>query len=106
VAACPVSVWLAELDRSRARDEAACRSSRVGAAIAYGLIRLLYPGRETRCSQCRQALTVRCPIDDTLRPATEQTCTACGTRYVLGASDTSIAVQRRSGPPAGGQAVA
>lgn len=67
---------------------------------------LLYPGRVTRCSECRQELTVRCPIDDTLRPATEQTCTACGTRYVLGASDTSIAVQRRSGPPAGGQAVA
>jgi hypothetical protein len=67
---------------------------------------LLYPAKETRCSECRHELTVRCPVDDTLRSATEQTCAACGTRYVLGASDTAITVQRRSGPPAGGEAVA
>ena len=67
---------------------------------------LLYPARETRCSECREELTVRCPIDDTLRSASEQTCSACGTRYVLGASDTAIAVQRQSGPPAGGEAIA
>jgi hypothetical protein len=67
---------------------------------------LLFPAKETRCSECRHELTVRCPVDDTLRSATEQTCAACGTRYVLGASDTAIAVQRRSGPPAGGEAVA
>ena len=67
---------------------------------------LLYPVKETRCSECREELSVRCPVDDTLRSATEQTCAACGTRYVLGASDTAIAVQRRSSPPSGGQAVA
>lgn len=67
---------------------------------------LLFPARETRCSECREELSVRCPVDDTLRSATEQTCITCGTRYVLGASDTAIAVQRRSGPPAGGAAVA
>jgi hypothetical protein len=67
---------------------------------------LLYPAKETRCSECRHELTVRCPVDDTLRSASEQTCSACGTRYVLGASETAIAVQRRSGPPAGGEAVA
>lgn len=67
---------------------------------------LLYPAKETRCRECRHELSVRCPVDDTLRSASEQTCAACGTRYVLGASDTAIAVQRRSGPPAGGEAVA
>jgi hypothetical protein len=67
---------------------------------------LLFPAKETRCSECRHELTVRCPVDDTLRSATDQTCSACGTRYVLGASDMAIAVQRRSGPPAGGEAVA
>jgi hypothetical protein len=67
---------------------------------------LLYPARETRCRECRQELSVRCPVDDTLRSASEQTCAACGTRYVLGASETGVAVQRRSGPPAGGAAIA
>ena len=67
---------------------------------------LSYPGKETRCSECRHELSVRCPIDDTLRVASEQTCSACGTRYLLGASDTAIAIQRRSGPPTGGEAVA
>lgn len=67
---------------------------------------LLYPARETRCRECRQELTVRCPTDGTLRSASEQTCSACGTRYVLGAVETAVAVQRRSGPPAGGAAVA
>ena len=62
--------------------------------------------RETRCRECRQELTVRCPTDGTLRSASEQTCSACGTRYVLGAVETAVAVQRRSGPPAGGAAVA
>jgi hypothetical protein len=67
---------------------------------------LLYPARETRCRECRQELTVRCPTDGTLRSASEQTCSACGTRYVLGAAETAVAVQRQSGPPAGGAAVA
>jgi hypothetical protein len=67
---------------------------------------LLYPAKETRCGECRQELTVLCPTDGTLRNASEQTCSACGTRYVLGAADTAIAVRRRSGPPAGGAAVA
>ena len=67
---------------------------------------LLFPARTTRCSACRDELTVRCPTDGTLRAASLQTCSACGTRYVLGASDTSVAVRRRSGPPEGGAAVA
>jgi hypothetical protein len=68
--------------------------------------RLLYPAGATVCLVCRDELTVRCPIDDTTRTARQQLCRACGTRYVLGASETSITVQRRSGPPEGGAAVA
>ena len=87
------------------RDEAG--QPLVPASVPYcSFDGLLFPAKETRCSECRHELSVRCPVDDTLRSATEQTCTACGTRYVLGASDTAIAVQRRSGPPAGGEAVA
>lgn len=68
--------------------------------------RLLYPGGATVCIVCRDELTVRCPVDDTTRTARQQLCRACGTRYVLGASETAITVQRRGGPPEGGAAVA
>ena len=67
---------------------------------------LLYPPRTARCPVCGDGLTVRCPVDDTLRTASLETCSACGTRYVLGASDTALAVRRSSGPPQGGAAVA
>ena len=87
------------------RDDAG--QPQVPASVPYcSFDGLLYPAKETRCRECRQELTVRCPVDGTLRNATEQTCAACGTRYVLGASESSVAVQRRSGPPAGGEAVA
>lgn len=67
---------------------------------------LLYPPRSAKCSTCGDELSVRCPVDDTWRSARLETCSACGTRYVLGASDTPLAVRRSSGPPKGGAAVA
>jgi hypothetical protein len=67
---------------------------------------LLYAPTATRCDSCRDELVVRCPVDSTTRPATLQTCRACGTKYVLGATANALAVQRRSGPPEGGAAIA
>jgi hypothetical protein len=67
---------------------------------------LLFPPRTARCTSCREELTVRCPVDGTLRTASLETCSACGTRYVLGAADTALTVRRMAGPPDGGAAVA
>jgi hypothetical protein len=67
---------------------------------------LLHAARATTCTTCRDELSVRCPVDQTLRPVSQQTCSACGTRYVLGASDTALAVRRQGHPPEGGAAVA
>jgi hypothetical protein len=67
---------------------------------------LVYPPRSTRCSVCGDELSVRCPVDQTLRPVSQQTCSACGTRYVLGASDTALTVRRQGSPPPCGAAVA
>jgi hypothetical protein len=67
---------------------------------------LLYPPNATRCESCREELVVRCPVDSTTRTARQQVCRACGTRYVLGASTTAVAVRRSGGPPEGGAAVA
>ena len=67
---------------------------------------LLHPPRATRCGTCGDELSVRCPMDDTLRPISQQTCSACGTRYVLGASDSALAVRRQGSPPEGGAAAA
>jgi len=49
---------------------------------------------------------VRCPIDQTTRPASQELCRVCGTRYVLGASRTGLTVRRSGRPPEGGAAVA
>ncbi|MFI5253883.1 MAG: hypothetical protein ACHQ15_00275 [Candidatus Limnocylindrales bacterium] len=67
---------------------------------------LVYPPRATRCAVCGDELSVRCAVDETLRPVSQQTCRACGTRYVLGASETALAVRRTGRPPEGGAAVA
>jgi hypothetical protein len=67
---------------------------------------LLHPPRAVNCSSCGDELSVRCPVDETLRPVSQQTCSACGTRYVLGASDVALAVRRQGQPPEGGAAVA
>lgn len=68
--------------------------------------RLLFPAAAVRCTIDGADLSVRCPVDHTVRVASIQTCTACGTRFVLGAASTSALVRRTVGPPPGGAAVA
>jgi len=67
---------------------------------------LLFPPSMTACTVDGDELTVKCPIDRTARVASEQTCRACGTRYVLGATETALSIRRTGQPPAGGAAVA
>ena len=67
---------------------------------------LLYPQSAKTCDVDGEELSVRCPIDDVTRGAREQVCRACGTRYVLGASDSALVVRRTGQPPKGGAAVA
>jgi hypothetical protein len=68
--------------------------------------RLVFPASAVRCTVDDADLSVRCPVDHTVRDAAIQTCTACGTRFVLGAASTSTLVRRTAGPPPGGAAVA
>jgi hypothetical protein len=67
---------------------------------------LVYPASAVRCTIDGADLSVRCPVDATLRLAAEQTCRACGTRYVLGAATVPALVRRSGQPPGGGAAVA
>ena len=67
---------------------------------------LVYPPTARECDIDRGDLLVRCPVDDTVRPAGQQLCRSCGTRYQLGASLAPVVVRRRGTPPAGGAAVA
>ena len=67
---------------------------------------LIYPPHATTCDVDREELVVRCPVDDTLRTASQQTCRACGTKYVLGATQSAITVRRTGRPPEGGAAIA
>jgi hypothetical protein len=67
---------------------------------------LVYPATAQGCEIDRADLLVRCPVDDTVRPAGQQLCRSCGTRYQLGASLAPVVVRRRGAPPAGGAAVA
>ena len=67
---------------------------------------LLYPPTARRCASDGEELMVRCPVDSTTRVASQDICRGCGTKYVLGAVSTALTVQRPSGPPEGGAAVA
>lgn len=67
---------------------------------------LIYPSSRVRCEIDGADLSVRCPVDGTVRDASIQTCSGCGTRYVLGASSVPALVVRHAGPPEGGAAVA
>lgn len=67
---------------------------------------LIYPLDATACELDGEELSVRCPVDDVVRTAREQLCRACGTRYVLGASNAAIMVRRVGRPPEGGAAAA
>ena len=67
---------------------------------------LVYPPTARECDIDRGDLLVRCPVDDTVRPAGQQLCRSCGTRYQLGASLAPVVVRKQGTPPAGGAAVA
>jgi hypothetical protein len=67
---------------------------------------LVYPAAATTCEVDGAELSVSCPIDHTVRVASQQVCRACGTRYVLGAARTALTVRRSGRPPEGGAAVA
>lgn len=67
---------------------------------------LLYPPDRTYADGDGTALLVRCPVDGTTREAAIQVCTACGTRFILGAARTPAVVVRRGTPPRGGAAAA
>ena len=47
---------------------------------------IIYPASRVRCEVDGADLSVRCPVDGTVRDASIQTCSGCGTRFVLGAS--------------------
>jgi hypothetical protein len=68
--------------------------------------RLIYPAPARMCGIDGEELRVRCPVDDSVRVASQQLCRTCGTRYELGAALAPVAVRRRGRPPAGGAAVA
>jgi hypothetical protein len=67
---------------------------------------LVYPTTRVRCEIDGSDLSIRCPVDGTVRDASVQTCTACGTRFILGAGSSTTLVRRSAGPPEGGAAVA
>lgn len=67
---------------------------------------LLYPAKVRNCEIDHEELFVRCPVDDMVRPATQDLCRVCGTRYELGASVAPVVVRRTGRPPEGGAAVA
>lgn len=68
--------------------------------------RLIYPATARSCDADGEELMVRCPIDETTRPASQSLCRVCGTRYQLGASLSPVVVRRKGQPPEGGAAVA
>lgn len=67
---------------------------------------LIHPATARTCDVDGAELTVRCPVDDTVRTAGEQLCRVCGTRYQLGASLAPVVVKSGRRPPEGGAAIA
>jgi hypothetical protein len=67
---------------------------------------LVYPPRSQTCSVDDGALLVSCPVDGTIRDAEIDICSACGTRFELGAKTGSAVVLSSDGPPTGGAAIA
>ena len=67
---------------------------------------LIYPATMSECPIDSEELQVRCPVDGSVRVASQQLCRTCGTRYQLGAALAPVVVSRRGTPPAGGAAIA
>ena len=71
-----------------------------------GILFLVYPPRAKRCEMNGYPLSVTCPVDGTVREASLDTCSACGTKYKLGANASDVVVRATDGPPEGGAAIA
>jgi hypothetical protein len=67
---------------------------------------LVYPARARRCDIDGADLSVACPVDGSVRAADVELCSACGTRFRLGATAGGITVISADGPPEGGAAIA
>ena len=67
---------------------------------------LIYPPRARACTLNGDPLSVACPVDGTVRNAQFDTCSACGTKFKLGATSGGAVVLSSDGPPEGGAAVA
>jgi hypothetical protein len=67
---------------------------------------LIYPPTAKECDVDGEELFVRCPVDETVRVASQQLCRTCGTVYKLGASLAPVVVRRHGAPPTGGEAIA
>ena len=67
---------------------------------------LIYPARARQCEIDRADLSVACPVDGTVRDADINVCSACGTKFVLGATASPVVITNAAGPPDGGAAVA
>ena len=67
---------------------------------------LIFPARSRTCTMNGDPLSVTCPVDGTVRNAEIDTCSACGTKFKLGAKTGSSVILSSDGPPEGGAAVA
>jgi len=67
---------------------------------------LVFPARARACTMNGDPLSVTCPVDGTVRNAEIDTCTACGTKFKLGAKSPSSMIVSSDGPPEGGAAIA
>ncbi len=67
---------------------------------------LIHPPRAKACHVDGGALSVTCPVDGNVRNAEIDTCSACGTKFKLGAISGSALVIASDGPPEGGAAIA
>ncbi len=67
---------------------------------------LVFPPHARECSLNGDPLSVACPVDGTVRNAAIDTCSACGTKYKLGANSGAAVVLASDGPPEGGAAIA
>lgn len=65
--------------------------------------RLVFPSGETRCSECRDELTVVCPMCGLGREAAIPTCGNCGLVLKV---ERRTRIMRPAGPPPGGAAAA
>lgn len=66
---------------------------------------LVYRYDARTCDVDGRVLDVRCPVDGTVRPVTEELCRTCGTSFRLGPAANARTLAA-AGPPPGGAAAA